>query len=534
MGRLTFRQRALRPAVALALTGAALLPLAAAQAQTTLAIDPKLPPSQSVALGIPKGQIDAAVAKLDDFAAALMKRSGVPGMAVVVVRDGKVIYLKGFGVRKVGETAPIDGDTVFQLASLSKSISASVVAHQVAAGVVGWDTPVSQHLPYFSLKDPWIGRHATIGDLFSHRSGLPDHAGDDLEDLGYDRRQVLERLKLLPLTAFRISYHYTNFGLTAAAEAVAVAAGKSWEDLADEVLYKPLGMASTSSRFADYMARADRAIPHVRGKDGFVALYQRDPDAQAPAGGVSSSARDMGHWLAFMLGNGTYEGREIVPAALLPAVAAQVVSTPAATASARPGFYGYGFDVSVAPSARMVVSHSGAFLLGAGTTFAMLPSEKLGIAVLTNAQPVGAAEALSMQFMDLVQFGSLTRDWFAAYNGLMAPLFKPEGSLVGETAPADSAPAQKLSAYAGTYANAYFGKAVVKVEKDHLTLALGPKPQVVALTHWSGDSFTYVPSGENAPTGSIAKVTFAHKGRHANGMTVDILNENGLGTFTRK
>ena len=107
----------------------------------------------------------------------------------------------------------------------------------------------------------------TIGDLYSHRSGLPDHAGDELEDLGYDRRQVLERLKYLPLAPFRITYAYTNFGLTAAAEAVAAAAGKSWEDLSDEVLYRPLGMTSTSSRFADFMARPDHAVGHVKVGD---------------------------------------------------------------------------------------------------------------------------------------------------------------------------------------------------------------------------------------------------------------------------
>ncbi len=529
-----FRPSRLRVAL---LTGACAAALAtpAARAETALAIDPKLPPSETVALGIPKGQVEAAIAKLDDFAAALMKRSGIPGMAVVVVRDGKTVYLKGFGVREVGKPETVDGDTVFQLASLSKAVGAGVVAHQVGAGVVTWDTPLRKLLPWFSLKDPWVGEHVTVADLYTHRSGLPDHAGDELEDLGFDRRQILERLKLLPLAPFRVTYAYTNFGLTAAAEGVAAASGKDWATLSDEVLYKPLGMSATSSRFSDYIARANRAVPHVRDNGAFVAKYQRQPDAQSPAGGVSSSARDMGRWLAFVLGNGAYEGQQVVPAAaLLPAITAQMVSTPSPTSSARAGFYGHGFNVSVAPSGRVELSHSGAFILGAGTTFAMLPSEKIGIAVLTNAQPVGAAEALSMQFMDYVQFGSITRDWFAAYTALMAPLYQPLGALTGLPAPATPEPAGKLEDYAGSYASPYFGPATVRVEDGHLVLTMGPKPVVATLGHWSGDVFTYAPTGESAPPGTLSEVTFTLKGKTASAMTVEFFNENGLGTFTRQ
>lgn len=541
------RRRLLRPTIShrrssgrgLLLAGACIAalvaPLAGARAETNLAIDSKLPPSESVALGIPKGQVEAAIGKLDDFTNALMKRSGVPGMAVVVVRDGKTVYLKGFGVRKAGEKDAVDGDTVFQLASLSKAIGASVVAHEIGAGVVTWDTPVKKLLPWFALKDPWVSEHVTIADLYTHRSGLPDHAGDELEDMGFDRRQILERLKLLPLAPFRITYAYTNYGVTAGAEAVAAASGKDWATLSDEVLYKPLGMSATSSRFSDYMARTNRAIPHVRENGAFVARYQRDPDAQSPAGGVSSSARDMGRWLAFALGNGSFEGREIAPAAaLLPAMTAQIVSVPSAIPSARPSFYGHGFDINIAPSGRVVIAHSGAFILGAGTTFALLPSEKLGIAVLTNAQPVGAAEALAMQFMDYVQFGSITRDWFAAYTMLMAPLYHPLGALTGLPAPTQPQPAQKLESYAGTYANPYFGPATIQVEGGHLVLSIGPKPETAILDHWNGDTFTFAPKGESAPPGTVSEVTFAMKGKSAASVKIEFFNDHGLGTFTRQ
>jgi CubicO group peptidase (beta-lactamase class C family) len=324
-------------------------------------------PPRTAGVPISDDQIDKAIASLDAIASDVMKRSGIPGMAVALVRDGKTVYAKGFGVRKIGESQPVDADTVFQIASLSKSLAASVVAYEVGAGIVNWDTPVVAHLPWFKLIDPWVTQHVTIADMFSHRSGLPEHAGDDLEDLGYDRRTVLERLRLLPLHGFRAIYAYTNFGLTAAAESVAAASGKDWESLSEDVLYKPLSMTMTSSRFADFGKRQNRAFGHVKVGDGFQPKYQRLPDPQSPAGGVSSSANDLARWMTMVLQNGKFEGRQIIRAdALLPAVTAQVISIHSSAIDARPSFYGYGFGVGITPAGRTVISHSGAFALGPG------------------------------------------------------------------------------------------------------------------------------------------------------------------------
>ncbi len=361
------------------------------------------PPSEVMGVPIPDGQIDRAIGELDARAAEIMRRSGIPGMAVAVVRDGRTVYAKGFGVRKVGAPEIVDADTVFQIASLSKPVTGTVVARQVQAGVVGWDTPVVKHLPWFRLKDGFVTTHVTVGDMLSHRSGLPDHGGDALEDLGFDRRQVLERLRLLPLAPFRISYAYTNFGLTAGAEAVAVASGKDWASLSEDVLFKPLGMTSTSTRFADFEKRSNRAFGHVKVGDRFVHKYQRTPDAQAPAGGVSSSVNDLARWLAMVTQGGMLDGKTFIDKkALLPVLSPQAFSSPAATFTARPGFYGYGFNISVTPAGRMRFSHSGAFAMGAGTNLVILPSANVAIVVLTNAWPTGAPEALAAEFMDLV------------------------------------------------------------------------------------------------------------------------------------
>jgi CubicO group peptidase (beta-lactamase class C family) len=494
------------------------------------------PPPEFSGVPIPDGQIDRALDQLDALAAAMMQNSGIPGMAVAVVRDGRTVYAKGFGIRKAGAPETIDADTVFQIASLSKPVSATVVARQVQAGVVGWDTPVIKHLPWFKLKEPWVTTHVTIGDLLSHRSGLPDHGGDLVEDIGFDRRQVLERLRFLPLAPFRISYAYTNFGFTAAAEAVAVASGKDWATLSEDALFKPLGMASTSARFADFEKRTNRAFGHVKVGNGFQAKYQRKPDPQAPAGGVSSSVNDLARWLAMLTQGGKTDGRAFIDTqALLPAMSAQAFSSHAATFTARPGFYGYGFNVGVTPSGRMSFSHSGAFALGAATNFVILPSAGIAIVVLTNAAPTGAPEALAAEFMDLLQFGKIEREWLPAYAAAFAAMSAPIGSLVGKQRPGTPAPAADLAAYAGSYANSYFGPAQVFRRGDQLVLKLGPAGAEYPLTHWDGNAFTLTPSGENAPDGSISLATFktAAKGRFRD-LTIEYLNEEGLGTFRRK
>jgi CubicO group peptidase (beta-lactamase class C family) len=488
----------------------------------------EIPPPLVPAMALPENAVENAVARLDGLAEELMKKSGVPGMAVAVVHGGKTVYAKGFGVKDVRSGEKVDADTVFQLASLSKSVSGTVVAQQVGANAVSWDTPIVSKLPWFALSDPVVTQMVTVGDMLSHRSGLPDHAGDMLEDIGYDRRQVLDRLRQLPLAPFRISYAYTNFGFTAGAQAVADSAGKPWDVLADEVIFAPLGMASTSYRFADYEARPNRAVGHIHVDGKYEPLYTRNPDAQAPAGGVSSSVNDMTHWLAMVLADGGYQGKQVVDAkALLPAVTPQIVSSRATEPAMRSGFYGFGFNVSPTSAARMQLSHSGGFELGAGTNLVVLPSADVAIIALTNATPSGVPEALNAQFADLVQFGEVREDWLPLYQALLAPDEVPAGSLVGKTPPADPAPAAPLSSYVGTYNNDYWGPARVTEADGKLTLALGSKLNV-PLTHWDGNTFTFSFVTENAPPGTVSKVAF-----DGDKLTLEYYDAENRGTFTR-
>ncbi|MDX3574573.1 serine hydrolase [Streptomyces sp. ID05-47C] len=503
---------------------------AAAQTSPLPTVPPAQPPPR-----LTRAKVDAAVDRLDGVVQDAMRRTGVPGVAVGVVHDDEVLYLKGFGARKAGAKGGVGPDTVFQLASVSKPVASTVVAAAVGEKTVGWDDPVVEHSPGFALKDPWVTRHVTLADLFSHRSGLPDHAGDLLEDLGYDRSYILERLRYEPSAPFRAHYAYTNFGLTEAAVAVAQAAGTNWEDLSADKLYRPLGMDSTSSSFADYEKAGNKAVTHVRQGDTWQAEFVRDADAQSPAGGASSTVRDMAKWLRLQLGNGKFEGRQVIDAdALDETHLPHMVSEPPHAPAGRSGFYGLGWNVSYDDQGRLKLGHSGGFALGAATNVALLPSEKLGIVVLTNGEPIGVPEAISSTFLDTAQTGGPTVDWLT----FLGPIF--EQSLHGEESPVDyskppasPAPAKANSAYTGTYANDYYGSMTVSAQGDELTMQLGPKKQRFSLRHYDGDTFSYRTMGEMAV--GLSGVTFTvGSGGRAEKVRVENLDTTGLGTFTRE
>jgi CubicO group peptidase (beta-lactamase class C family) len=509
--------------------------LASSAASGTRATDGFLvaegPPGGDSAVTVTDAHVRAAVEQLPGIVQRVLDETGVPGMAVAVVHDDEVVFSQGFGVKDVETGDPVDADTVFQLASVSKSVAATVVAGAVGEGIVAWDDEVVEHLPWFRLSDPDVTSMLTLADLFVHRSGLPEHVGDLLEDVGYDRRQVLERLAQVPLGPFRTEWAYTNFGLTAAGEAVAEAAGTSWEELSDRILYEPLAMTSTSSRHQDYLRADNRAVLHVREGDEWVARYDRQPDAQSPAGGVSSTVTDMAKWLRLQLASGTFDGERVVAEdPLLEGHLPHLVSGP--DPSARSGFYGYGMNVGYDPAGRLRLSHSGAFAMGAATAYTMLPSEGLGIIALTNGMPIGAPEAVTASFMDLAEFGAVERDWLATYTQALEPLYVNPSVLADRAAPANPAPARSDGDYVGTYENAYYGTLEVVESAGGLQVVIGPARMTLPLTHWDGDDFSMVPQGENAVGPSL--VTFAGSSPGATtSVRLEFLDGEGLGTFTR-
>ncbi|WLW62895.1 serine hydrolase [Achromobacter aegrifaciens] len=491
------------------------------------------PPADAVA--IPPGSKERAVQELPQIVADIMRRSQVPGMAVAVVIDGKTVLAQGYGTREAGKQAPVDAQTVFQIASISKSLSATVAAIEVSKGRASWDDPVSRYLPDFRLSNAYVSERATIGDFFAHRSGLPGTAGDDLEDLGFSRGDVIARLRLLPLDAFRTSYHYANFSTTIGAEAVAKAAGRPWEQLADDQLFKPLGMKSTSYRYGDFEARGNRAVLHAYQHGRFVPAGQRNADQQAPAGGVSSTVIDLAEWLKLLLADGQYQGKALIaPGALLPALSPQAFSARAHDLDSRSGFYGYGFNVNTELGGRPSMGHSGAFLMGTGTTFRIVPSAGIGIVVLTNGAPVGAAESVAASFTDTALYGKPTRDWFAAYNGAMKAFFEPQADLSGQADPAKPAASKALSQYTGRFDNPYFGPTEIQEANGALTLVLGPKGMRIPLRHWDGDTYAFAPVGEAELVASLASIVFRMDQGRAQGFDIKFYDDSGQGRWVRK
>jgi CubicO group peptidase (beta-lactamase class C family) len=520
-------------------TGAALrrLPLLLPALLGTLWLVPAAgaatPEGGAAATGVP-----AAVATLDALVAEAQRRTGVPGIAVAVVSRDEVVYLKGFGVREVGEPEAVDADTVFQIASVSKPIASTIVASVIGDGKVTWDDPVIAHDPGFRLADATATQEVTLRDLFSHRSGLPEYAGDLLEDLGYDRETILSRLRFLSLgNRFRATYNYTNFGLTEAAVAAARTAGMSWEDLAVARLYRPLGMTRTSSRFSDFIAEANRASGHVELPGGrWEARFQRTPQEQSPAGGVSSSVRDLAQWVRLQLANGAYGGRQLVDAdALAETHRPQMVNNPPRNPMVdRAGFYGLGWNVSYDAFGKVRLGHSGAFFLGAATAVYLLPVEQVGIVVLTNGAPIGVPESIALAFLDTVQTGAPQQDYIPllgrAFRQLGAPTYGTEVDY--SRPPAGAAPPLPAAAYAGDYANDYFGPIRVEAGAPGLVLRLGPQLDPFPLTPFERDTFTYQPVGEQSYGRAAVTFTIGADGAGAS-VLVENLDLYGNGTFVR-
>ena len=287
-------------------------------------------------------------------------------------------------MREAGKPGAVGPDTVFQLASCSKPIASSVAAALVGQGHLTWDTRIAAIDPAFQLHDAYPTAEVTVRDLFAHRSGLPGNAGNDLESLGYTRAEILRRVHVLnPAGSFRAVYGYSNFGITEGAVAAAKAAGLGWEKAAQDIIFRPLGMSATSARYADFLAQPDRAVLHVPGGARWIARLTRDPDAQSPGGGISSSARDMARWVRMELNEGSLDGKQIVATAALRETHKPIILTGLNPADQRPSFYGLGWAVSFGPHGP-VWEHAGAFTNGARTIVRLLPDQHLGIVVLTN------------------------------------------------------------------------------------------------------------------------------------------------------
>ncbi|MBN9023276.1 MAG: serine hydrolase, partial [Rhizobiales bacterium] len=469
--------------------------------------------------------VRAALPKLDAIVEDVLARTAVPGIAVGVVLGDEVIAARGYGVRTAGGDDAVDADTIFQIASVSKPLASTAVAAVVGDGTLSWDSRIVDFEPGFRMLDPWVTRAVTLRDAFSHRTGMPPQAGDLLEDLGYDRDEILRRFRYLePSGSFRADYAYTNFMLTAAGVAAANAAGTTWEDLIATRVFAPLGMTRSSGREADFYAADNRAPIHFIEDGVATARYARKPDAQSPAGGVSSTAADMSRWLVLQLNDGMFEGRRVVDAAALAAThVPQIVR--GRGRDGRAVFYGLGWNVDYGDDGLVRLSHAGAFFTGARTEATLIPAEKLGIVVLANAFPTGAPEASTNAFVDTLLHGAPREDYLAIFEPIFAGLIAHPDF----TAPGDPAPAMPAPAYTGLYENDYYGDAeVTQDEGGALVLMLGPGKRPFELRHLDRDAFAFdfVGLGDEGDRPALASFG-SIDGATAASLTIDFLNANG-------
>lgn len=462
-----------------------------------------------------EADVTCAIARFEPLLTKTMRDTGVPGVAVGVVFDDRLLWSAGYGVREVGKPEPIDDHSLFQLASVSKPIGATLVARLVGEGHVRWDDPVVRHKPNFALADPWVTAHVTLADLYSHRSGLPDHAGEDLDEIGYSRAEVIERLRHEKLANFRADYAYTNYGLTAAAEAATDAIGLSWEDASRDLLYRPAGMLSTTSRFSEYMASPLRAVPHVRRQDKTWAPdFQQEPDGESPAAGVASNVVDMARWMRLHLNGGQLDGQQLIdPVALAATHTPHALTRAPIGYTARADYYGLGWFINVDSLGQVRWSHAGSFALGGATTVNLVPAHGLGIVILTNGFPIGLPEAMAEVFLDLVFFGAPTVDWFALYKAEFEKILYPRVNPDYRIPPLGATPPRAFADYAGTYQNAYYGAvSVVSGADGGLVLLMGPARRAFPLGHYSGDTFWLMPPGEFGVVPAAATFTFPASG----------------------
>lgn len=353
-------------------------------------------------------------AQFDAYVETAMATWGVPGVAVALVRDGKILSVKGYGVRTIGRTEPVDGNTVFAIASLTKAFTAAGVAVLVDEGKLSFDDPVVKYLPALKLYDPAITKQVTIRDLLGQRTCL--QSKDLLTwNSPFSRDETLRRLAFLPpACSFRDRFVYNNLNFVLAGEAAAAAGGRSWSALMSSRLFGPLGMTNTTATTPDAATLSNVATPYLRTGGKLRALPLYDEGVSAPAGSIHSTAADMARWLEAQIGGGSFGGKLIWS----PVVQAEMQgSQMAVQAGARHGVepplpisrnYGFGWGLGEYRGRRLV-DHSGQSD-GMYALAAMMPNERLGIVVLTNSSMVGLPEALAYRWFD-DNLGVAPFDW---------------------------------------------------------------------------------------------------------------------------
>jgi len=438
----------------------------------------------------------AKIAEIDAYAQKVHDDRNIPGMAIAIVKDDKVIFQKGYGVRDINKPDKVDENTLYAVASNSKAFTTASLAILIDEGKIGgWDDKVSKYLPEFQMYNPYVTSEMTIRDLVSHRSGLDTFSGDLLwYDTTYSTDEILRRVRFLkPVRGFRAGYGYQNLMFMAAGKIVEKVSGKKWGEFVKERILTPLGMTRTTTSVRDL--KDNYAMPHNESGGKLRALPLGNIDNSIGLAGINSSVADMAKWLRLQLGRGTFEGKQIFSKERSGEMWQQNIFIPVNPQPAPNAptvmFNGYGMGWFLQDyRGKKLVSHTGG-LDGMITQTAMIPSENLGLVVLTNSE-TGAIGIMRNKILD-VFLDAPKRDWNAEAlerdkqgKAREAEQIKKEDAARVQ----NTKPSLDLKNYAGTYTSEMYGDVTVTEENGKLVMRLVPAPNFVAdLEHWHYDTF---------------------------------------------
>ena len=491
----------------------------------------------------PGGQdIETVLNQFEAYAESAQKQWGIPGMAIAIVKDDQVIFSKGFGVKRVGGTDPVDPNTVFQIGSTSKAFTSALVAIQVDDGKMNWKDRVIDHDPDFEMYDAWVTREFQIWDLMAQHSGMQPYAGDAMAVLGFPPEYILSKIRFMkPITSFRSEFGYVNNLFLVAGGLIERASGKTWGENLQTRIFDPLGMQSSSSTQAAFVSATNAAAPHkiVNGK--VTAFSSTDPNTAwaytyAPSGGVNSSVMDMAQWVRMLLGRGKYNGKQIVKAENLAFVMSPHTILQSFSAGPfaksplgnRPNYYCEGWVYSEA-TPYPIIWHNGDNSFN-HVAIGLIPDKRTGIVILTNLGGTSLAEALMLKYYELF-LATAASDISAAMHEAYLENQKAAQAPFAKR-PSPNAPAQPLERYAGKFNNPVYGDLLVESDGHKLWMTIGPRKLKMDLIHWNHDSFVVSTPATDAFLGDSGSATFSFaKDGKVSVITWDGLNDVNDGRF---
>jgi len=470
--------------------------------------------AQAPAVSAPSAPVAAASdaaanlnAHLADDVQRTMKLFDVPGIAIAVVQDGKVVATQGFGVRKLGAPERVDAKTLFEVASNSKAFTAAALAMLVDEGKLAWDDPVTKHLPDFQMYDAYVTHEMTVRDLLTHRSGLGLGAGDLLwwPTTTFSTDEIIHKLRYIrPATSFRNSYAYDNLLYIVAGKIIAAKSGKTWGETIRERILAPVGMAATTTSLAENAGNPDVANAHSKINDKIAAVKAMPVPNAVGAVGINTNAEDVARWMNVLLAGGRVgtdaNGKEIRLYSAKQAREMWTAQTPMRIsepdpklAATRPNFFAYGLGFQLRDwQGKLLALHSGA-LQGFYSKVVLVPEAKVGIAILTNAESGGALNALQYQLLDRMLNPAATTDWIGAVKAVEDEHHAKELARIGKADAARAAksqPSLARTAYDGDYADPWYGHATIRHAGGKQILTLTRTPDLTGeLEHYQHDTF---------------------------------------------